>query len=136
MQQLAEQTARFQVERDELTQQRRDVEAQRAQLEELAIEQSEQLARIERETAEEQDAVAVESGTVDEPVMGQSFEHVDPVLLGEPSLSAATARDAGDPRAAYDPMPVDPAADEAYEKLVDRLVQFNYSKKKPWYKFW
>ena len=71
--------------------------------------------------------------------MGQQFENVDPVLLGEPKAAAASgAADslAAARKAAAERIPIDPVADEAYEELVDRLVQFNYSKKKRWYKFW
>ncbi len=155
LQRLAEQTARCQADRDELTQARRTLDAERARLEEFAVEQSEQLARMERERewgpavalpgpdaeeeAEEEAEESIVSGAFDVPVMGQQFENVDPVLLGEPhpSASAAAAATLAEPKkAAPERIPVDPAADEAYEELVDRLVQFNYSKKKRWYKFW
>jgi hypothetical protein len=80
---------------------------------------------------------SIVSGAFDVPVMGQQFENVDPVLLGEPKPSASAAATLAEPRkAAPERVPVDPVADEVYEELVDRLVQFNYSKNKRWYKFW
>ena len=164
---------RFQSDREELTAQRRSLDAERARLEEFAIEQSQQVARMEREQPgkpavvlhdpEIDSDIPVESAAavkraaepapateeVAEPasiatspaaaIMGQQFENVDPVLLGEPRASASAGTNppaAEAQRPVAERIPIDPVADEAYEELVDRLVQFNYSKKKQWYKFW
>lgn len=70
--------------------------------------------------------------------MGQQFEHVDPVLLGEYRSAAAEAsrQTNGEPPRPVERIPVDPAADAAYDDLVDRLVQFQRSQKRKWYKLW
>jgi hypothetical protein len=126
---------------------RRSLGTERERLEEFAVEQSEQLARPNARRSGVGGDVAlpdaedeVEMPAFKVPVMGEQFENVDPVLLGEPkqtpSATAATFTVAADKKVAPERIPVDPAADEAYEELVDRLVQFNYSKKKRWYKFW
>ena len=76
-------------------------------------------------------------GTV--PVMGTQFEQVDPVLLGEPrtpSGSDSASPATGVPPRPVERIPVDPAADAAYDQLVDRLVQFQQSQKRKWFKFW
>ncbi len=121
---------------------------ERERLEEFALEQTEQFAHLERQRDAESEVVlaapeveeVIEMPGYREPVMGEQFEHVDPVLLGEPkqkqSAASAASTVAEEKRIAPERVPVDPAADEAYEELVDRLVQFNYSKKKRWFKFW
>ncbi len=86
----------------------------------------------EADTEEEADAQAEPPAT---PVMGQQFEDVDPVLLGEEKPEAASSGSARR-HPLPEPVPADPAADEAYEELVDRLVRFNHSQKKKWYQFW
>jgi chromosome segregation ATPase len=73
------------------------------------------------------------------PVMGTQFEQVDPVLLGEPRTPAGADSEstaAGIPPRPVERIPVDPAADAAYDQLVDRLVQFQQSQKRKWFKFW
>ncbi len=65
-------------------------------------------------------------------VMGQQFENVDPLLLGEENGTGKGSKK----KQIQERVPVDPAADEAYEELVDRLVQFNYSNRKKWFQFW
>ncbi len=73
------------------------------------------------------------------PVMGTQFEQVDPVLLGEPRTPAGADSEstaAGVPPRPVERIPVDPAADAAYDQLVDRLVQFQQSQKRKWFKFW
>jgi chromosome segregation ATPase len=89
------------------------------------------------EAPESFDSEAIAEGTVSD--MGQQFEQVDPVLLGEPRTPAnpETADDGSDvPPRPVERIPVDPAADAAYDQLVDRLVQFQQSQKRKWFKFW
>lgn len=89
------------------------------------------------EANESFDSEAIAEGTVSD--MGQQFEQVDPVLLGEPRTPAnpETADDGSNaPPRPVERIPVDPAADAAYDQLVDRLVQFQQSQKRKWFKFW
>ena len=148
LQRLEEQANLVRVDREKLAKERRALNTERERLEEFALEQTEQFAHLERQRDAESEVVlaapeveeVIEMPGYREPVMGEQFEHVDPVLLGEPkqkqSAASAASTVAEEKKIAPERVPVDPAADEAYEELVDRLVQFNYSKKKRWYKFW
>ena len=146
---LDEEFEQLRRDREDLADQRAQLIHERARLEQFASEQAEQYALMSVIEEQEQDrrdrevsivgddSPADEEVIYDDVVLGGQFEHVNPALLGEegrPSRSRANA--AGTPAPVDTRVPVDPVADQAYDELVDRLVQFNYSKKKKWYAFW